>query len=264
MAYTGGNAGYVRRLGRIFSSGGGVPTEPVTGYSAWFDAGQGVYADSLGTIPATDGGPVASWQSRGGTAGSQLHAQTGTGIRYAATIVNNNPAVIGDPGGGTILKKPQTVRGTLLGASGEYTAFVVAYWGSANNHSAVGTSSAYFCEQRSTPEIAQYTGSAPTYVAKTGDYSGQWIIVTSIASLTGPKLYIGVNDTRNASLSAGASGAPLPSGTYSILLGGLGARAFNGGDLLAEVVLYPTELSETNRKLTEQYLANKYGITLPY
>lgn len=264
MAYTGGNAGYVRRLGRVPSTTPSAPTEPVAGYSAWFDAGQGVYEDTFGTVPATDGNPVGSWGSRGGSAGAQLHAQTGGGVSYVADGVNGQPVVQGDPSGGTILTKVQTVRGTLIGASGEHTTFVVAYWGSANNHSAAGTDSAYFCEQRVTPEMAQYAGDLPTLAAKAGDFSGQWVIVTSIASLTGPKLYVGVSDTRTASLSAGASGATTPSGTYSSLLGGLGGRAFNAGDFLAEVVFYPTELSEADRKLTEQYLASKYGITLPY
>jgi hypothetical protein len=33
---------------------------------------------------------------------------------------------------------------------------------------------------------------------------------------------------------------------------------------IAEMIFYPAPLSEANRKLTEQYLANKYGLTLPY
>jgi hypothetical protein len=70
MAYTGGNSGYVRRLGKIPSTTPVAPTTPVTGYAAWFDGSTSVYSDVLATTPATNGSNVRAWKSRDGSYGA--------------------------------------------------------------------------------------------------------------------------------------------------------------------------------------------------
>lgn len=263
MAYTGGNSGYVRRLGKIPSSGGGVPTEPVAGYSVWFSADDtgNVWQDVAKTTPAADGQPVRAWVSSRGTVNYETAQASGS--TFPAYSVGPPAIVTSTPtrdGAFRKLTGGVITDGVISPGGAAFTVFAVAKWTAANDTSAVGTNADFYVEQRNQPghiEMAMYDG-AGHIPALAGDYSGDLVIVTSM--LSGGSGYIGVNDTRTASLGSGTANAfhdsPLE------LMGSLGSRYLNGA--LAEVIIYPTVLSEDNRKLTEQYLANKYGITLPY
>lgn len=258
MAYNNSNAGYNRRSG--IRQGGG--SAPAAGFTARFDAGYNVFSDVGGTTPSVNGGGVASWKARDGSAGVQLHVQSGAGLVYRTVFVNGLPAI---EGGGVSLTKTQALRGTLAGSSGEGTVFIIAKWGSANDTSACGTNATYFAEQRSAPGLAKYVNPDIAHFAQiAGDFSGSWHCITSMATLVGPQIFIGKDDTRTASLTGGGAGADLPDGTDTEIFGGLTGRFLVAGSYVAEIIFYPTALAEADRITTEEYLADKYGITLPY
>lgn len=75
----------------------------------------------------------------------------------------------------------------------------------------------------------------------------------------GSNIYIGVDDTRTASLASTACGAPVNTGEV-ITLGGVGGNWFSG--MLAELVIYPVVLSEDDRSKVEDSLARKYAVTV--
>ena len=80
--------------------------------------------------------------------------------------------------------------------------------------------------------------------------------------LAGGTLYSGINDTRTTSMSSVSTGS-YSCGCFLVILGSSGPGRYLDGEL-AELIFYATALPEADRKLTEQYLAGKYGITLPY
>lgn len=259
MAYTGGNAGYVRRLGKIPSTTPSVPTTPAAGYSAWFDATDitTLFQDAAGTVPVTtDNDPVGRWVSKGGSVSgtyasippggyhplrwSNNSLDLGTEL-YPRLTVNKTVAQLLDP---VVLSK-----GTLFAVMGSDNASTTGFIRSEGWFNFVAISAS-----ASTSE-AYDTGAVSASIA--GDVRGVPNVYTYLRN--DASISHGRSDTRTASLATTACGAA----------GGAGAIIFTYNvatvrPVYYEVVIYPTILSEADRKLTEQYLANKYGITLPY
>ncbi len=260
MAYTGGNSGYVRRLGKIPSSGGGAPTSPVDGYSAWFDAAVDVY-EVADTTPATDGSPVRQWKSRGGSFGAlALATASALDTRYLVSSVNGLPTV--QQTGTGAMSTPNGVLGTLQPTTG-HTALVVCFGDSdpVNGGPFYGTSNKYAVfHDGGNHRSYIFTSAGYKIVNKAASYR-DWHIFTRLVTSNG--IYAGVDDTRTASMAYTDFGGGVPEGYTSDPLQ-MPPSFYSINQELAEVIFYPSALSETDRKLTEQYLANKYGITLPY
>lgn len=85
-----------------------------------------------------------------------------------------------------------------------------------------------------------------------------WHVVTIMKDAT--TIYIGVDDTRTASLTSLACGNQTGLGQTVKLGNGSGLNFLLGG--IAEVVWFGQEQTETTRKAVEQALANRYGITV--
>jgi hypothetical protein len=258
VAYTGGNAGYVRRLGRVSSTTPSVPTEPVAGYTAWFDAGDitTLFQDAAGTVPVTTNlDPVGRWVSRGGSV-SGVYASIPGGYHplrfispgldlgtelYPRINVNKTVAELMDPvvlTKGTMFIVMSSDDASTTGGVVSEGWFTFASFSDANSGS-----------------TAYDTGLVSAIIA--GDARGVPNVYTYLRD--DASISHGRSDTRTASLATTACGAA----------GGAGPIIFSYNvptyrPVFYEVVIYPTVLSEANRKLTEQYLANKYGITLPY
>lgn len=268
MAYTGGNSGYVRRLGKIPSfGGGGGGGAPADGYAAWFDAAVSIYADIGATTPATDGSTVRAWTSRGGSLGGLTlikSAISGNDCVYQLSGINALPAIkyISDA---SLVSSDNLSDGTLVRLAPEtgHVIFTVHYTPAdpITGGPIYGPSNAF--------AMFHDGGNHRSYISTTGGYAiankAAPYAVTHIFTrlLTDEGLYAGVDDTRTASMTRVAlPGTPngylldridLPNRNYTI-----------SNMLIAEVLFYPSALSEADRKTTEQYLAAKYGITLPY
>jgi hypothetical protein len=98
--------------------------------------------------------------------------------------------------------------------------------------------------------------------SKTG-LTGEAYIATWLH--TGGNLSAGANDTRDSGLSTVASGATITPNNFNVSLGAEVTAATNyyNGDI-AEVLFFNVALSEADRISVESYLAQKYGIELPY
>lgn len=101
-----------------------------------------------------------------------------------------------------------------------------------------------------TEDVAQFT-SNPT----------GWNVYTWMHS--GGSVYGGISDTRDASLQSAASGDTANTGNHVLLGSGYAGTAYLACDI-GEIVFYNTALSEADRKTCEEYLAEKWAITLPY
>lgn len=271
MAYTGGNSGYVRRLGKI--PGGAAPAlAPAAGYTAWWDASATgtLWQDGAGTVPATaDVDPVARWDSKDGSVSGAywvvppggydtMFLDTSTdaphrfvwpnngSVPYPGLATNKTFLQLFDPvtlGKGTafLVLDQVNVPGTGASVYDGATYASLAFFGTSYGYSA---SAVY--------DTALHVASIP------GDGAGSKHIFTYLND--GASVSHGRDDTRTASLATAvgymsAGGVNLT--IYDTLPSGRNGRYY-------EIITYPTTLSEANRKLTEQYLANKYGITIPY
>jgi len=107
---------------------------------------------------------------------------------------------------------------------------------------------------------SNYDGTQDFTAAKTMTndtaYIGTWLH-------TGGNLYFGQSDTRTASMASVASGNTSVAAGDDIFMGGSTASLFMNG-YIAEALCFSTALSEAERQEWEQWLAFKYGITLPY
>lgn len=258
------------------ANGGAAGGAPVTGYSAWFVANMLVYQDQGATTPAVvDGDPVMRWDSMAGSAGA-LNVKTPGGAgacawKTGANGINSLPVVrsvalslallhditdapIIGPAGTLIPAAAGTVFSVVKRSS---TPAAAGIWGSNNNHATC----AY--------DLAGGSYGLRNYL----NDGGFQIVATKLApNASAPfvmtwhhaagVLYSGVNDTRLASMNSLAAGS-IATASSLVLLGFAGPAGYMDGDL-AEIIFYPTALSESDRKTTETYLAGKYGITLPY
>lgn len=265
MAYTGGNAGYVRRLGKV--PGSAAPTSPVAGYSTWFRGDTNVYV-SYPTL-AVDGDTVTEWRPKGGTYSpiTLINHNPGSPITYktGANGINGQPCLRSNAAV-SVLKNFYTDNAIFEGGiieAAQGTMFIVMRLNAGTTNfpaivfedSGFGRVNSYF--NGGTLNVVINDGSSKT-ATKSGLASGvlPWIVTFHHESGT---LYAGANDTRTASMGSIAAGSIVATA------GNLRLQQTSGeADDIAEFIAYKTALSEANRKLVEQYLANRYGVTLPY
>lgn len=236
-----------------FMGGGAAPTSGMTG---WWSADYGVYSDA-GVTPAVDTAGVYQWNDRVGGVNNWL--QSGASLRptYRTNIVNSKPVLRY----GGVTDDDYMVNVSIMNfvTTTAKTIFTVAKW---NNAGSVWSEANNYY-------IAYYTGANVDSYNYSGGYQnvgkatsvGAWTVHTYLHN--GTTLYSGCNDTRTASLAGVASGT---SSTGSSFITGYnftpGSNPFDGD--LAEIITYNTALSEADRQTTERYLAQKYGISLPY
>lgn len=263
-----------------------APVAPVAGYSAWFVADQLVFQDNAATIPATANGDTASAWKGDPTGSYQILGAapwTWTPGGYTAGILRtgangiNGRAAIDTSGAGASLYTERYGDSNLfndaskiMGATGG-TVFSVhkaalsplgnSIWGCGCN--LIGS---YYTINGSAQNVLRsiwYNGTTSVNAEKIVSDDGLAHVLTFHVDTAAGFLYAGRDDTRTASMASAAitgTGGNVPQ-SLTVASGYGGGEA---GGLTAEIVAYPTPLSEANRKLVEQYLATKYGITLPY
>jgi hypothetical protein len=235
--------------------GGGSPYP--TSLTGWWSADSGVYSDA-GVTLAVDTNGVYQWNDRV-TGGTNYFTQANASLRptYRTGIVNSKPVLRF----GGVTDDDYMVDGNFgaLTTTTAKTVFTVAKW---TNAGSVWSEANNYC-------LAYFTGAYVDSYNYSGGYqnvskacsAATWVIHTYLHN--GTTLYSGVSDTRTASLAGVASGTS--SGTSSFILGynfAPGSNPFDGD--LAEIITYNTALAEADRQTTERYLAQKYGITIPY
>lgn len=98
-----------------------------------------------------------------------------------------------------------------------------------------------------------------------------WTIITAIQTGDGDAdpnwtgtANAGVNDTRTASLASATANGNFTNGSTATGIGSTAAGSVFFDGYIAEIAHYESALTEGQRMQVERYLANKYGITLPY
>lgn len=249
--------------------GGGLPglaPNEVAGVNLWYDASTNVYTDEAATIPATDTDAVRAWVDR-----ISAYKVTTQGTASAAPVLdsdgaNGRPELEFDATNDK-LYTADNAADSYLGTSN--TEFLVVRFSDATP--AADQRLVMFYDGVNLNLVMQNVGGFTTL--RSTNYDGSQdvadkgsLTMTSYMIFTrmnnGTNVYIGVNDTRDASLTATASGNTSFGGNTNLYIRNV-AATYNALQI-AEIVHANVALSETNRKSIEQRLAFKYGITLPY
>lgn len=254
-----------------------VANGPADGYAAWLDAGALTYQGYDTSTPAVaDDDPVIRWDSGDGTYPIAFTMPGGYGactLKTAANGINGYSVVRSVAAEFDVLRdhaQAATFDGDLLSTTSGTVfcvtripvinaALVRGAWGDAN-----GLVGLRFYDFGSGP-VAQ------AVITDSGGSAGASKAITAAAAhivtflWDSPTLYCGVDDTRTASMSSASTVGDgiLPAANFAVLMGQAGPGQYLDGDM-AEILFYPTALSEADRKRTEQYLASKYGISTGY
>jgi len=237
---------------RVDVAGGAFSPDSISGLMSW------ISADTITGL--NDGDPVASWLDR--TANLNNFTAAGTARpTYKTGIVNGKPVVRFD---GTT----DDMTGPLQSAVA--TVDLMQVFMVYNRRSSTGSQQ----ELLSTSVTLMFENIAGSlYTARNRDGTGNedspiattpgsWRIATY--SHQAGNIRAGSNDTRDASLVSTPSGSVAAGFATALHLGASNGSTLFGAIDVAEVLIYNVSLTEAQRENIESYLANKYGITLPY
>jgi len=245
-----------------------TPTD-ISGLSAWFDADdpRTLFSDTSGTTRATtDGNSVALWVDKSGN-GRNASQSTASFCPVIKTSVQNNRNVIRFDGSNDFFALPAGNYGDSL------TCFIVYKWTMASTPGNAGYLYAFAgaVSPKQKLNVMYMNGSQPTY------YLGERTNTSYIANTS--KDIFRINGTTFASPYGATNLATYDEGSFLTLtsfgaIGSGGALNDNtiGADKntsaiqwftgdMAEIIVYNSVLSSTNRIKVEQYLQNKWGIS---
>lgn len=227
-----------------FPSASFAPTD-ITGLELWLKADAGVWQDSAKTTAADeDDDPVGAWEDQSGNGNDATQDTAGNKLAWKNNIVNGKPALLGD---GTHKWLDFT---TAIGTP-DITIFAVAR----NDDAAVGSN------------WIGYSGDWWPYLFSDGTPEQVMSSIrstTSVASGTTSDFHLaclwhdGVNMIAYCN---GAAGNTRPD-TQSADFDRVGYFAANWAidGYIAEVVIYDSALSESDRQSVEDFLNDKYDL----
>lgn len=253
----------------ILFTGGlpGLNPGDVAGCQLWYDPAFGLFTDEAATTPAADTNAVRAWIDR-----IAAYKVTTQGVASAAPVLdsdggNGYPCLNFDATDDR-LNTVDNVADSFFSTSN--TEFAVVKY--ADVTPAAEQDFFLFTDGVQNPAFMRnvagskrfgavnYDGTVDTVQTGSDATMTNWNIVTRINDGTNVK--VGVNDTRDASLAATLSGATSFGANGNIFIRSVPAAC--NAMFIAEIAHFNVAVSEANRKLIEQRLAYKYGITLPY
>jgi fibronectin-binding autotransporter adhesin len=229
-----------------------APTAPVAGSILWLDA-----RDINGNgSSVSNGATVTTWVNKAGGSVANFTNSTGSGGTYAvsSTVVTGAPSVHLD--GSTILS-------TATAITAPVSIFYVGGMSATNQYRLMGSVSQNF--------LLGYWGGTMngTYWAGVGGYS------TAIPADTNAHIWVATNTAGGAyfayrldrgdveqGIGSGTGASASTPGRLALGGGNGGAGEMSKGDI-SEVLVYSGVLSESDRKLVEQYLQAKWFGVLP-
>lgn len=260
-----------------------VPFAPdtLTGLQAWYDASDAstLYdATSGGSLVAADGG-VARWEDK---SGNDRHATQGTAVArpLRKASVQNGLDVMRFDGGDDFLSVPSSTATFKFLHNADSTSFVVAF---AENQigtlvstgvssSTVGTNLDIDIPNTKVRVLVQ-NGSAGNrviaHLGNSGDYSGGSaevfsFVLRNAAAVAAERADVYVRGSEVSDTNT-ETNAKSDANSWSDLRVGAhktntSASGFLDGDI-AEIIIYDSALSDTDREAVESYLLAKWGIT---
>lgn len=220
-------------------------------------------------LSLSDGDPVSSWTD---SSASGWHATASGTIRpkFYNNAINGKPAIRFD---GITQRLDVTAAGAIARNKSGASLFVV------QKHATAATQKAVFVATTNThgyTRLGLYSNAAPAFMGRSNTETGSSAAVTSTATAATVYLFSGVAkfSTNPIQLwkngvSAGTANFPTTGNTPNtdsagVTVGALmiGASTWDlpfDGDI-AEILYFPTALSDTDRQAVEAYLNSKYAI----
>ena len=247
-----------------------APTD-ISGLSLWFDADDSrtLFSNTSGTTRATtDATTLALWSDKSGN-GRNAYQATGANQPLLKTTVQNNRNVVRfDGSNDSLATAAAQVANTT---DGSFTAFAVAQKTTTSGSLCVlnqDNDTATRCSQflnfgsNSNVETIGFVGGvAKSAYTLSGTISASnFYLIESVGNTSTISAY------SNGVVGSGAvTGGNLAVPSQTVSLGsyqGAGTQYLNGD--IAEVLLYNSALSSTNRIKVEQYLQNKWGVNTSF
>jgi hypothetical protein len=217
----------------------------------WLDAADASTLYNGASLAAADE-PISSWRDK---SGNDRHATQATGVSQPlrkAAVQNSNDVVRFD-GVNDYLNHPLAING------GNHTTFIVAKGGSTNWETVFGSSDAgaaasgmIFASSVGVNAWGTYTNtyvssgvSASSFVLMQSEYNGS----STTLRTNGASVVVG-----GAAYSGDSSERKCIGASYT----GVPTQCLNGD--IAEILVFPTALSDTERENVELYLNRKWGI----
>ena len=242
--------------------------QQIAGLQLWLKADEGVYNDA-GTTLATDGQTVQEWHDWSGNNNDFTQTTGASKPTWSTNTVNGYPVVTFD-GSAT-----QMLASDFIGTN-DITLFIVA---KSDNASPVnetilrqgytsGTSVSMAAFLSSTNFSFSCVDNTSTGYTDSTPLSTGFAVYSGAYSSNSSIIEVHTNGDSNGTTATG--GNPLFASSVDVVLGARPTsdlttpatfdRHFDGG--VAEVLIYNSSLSDSNREKVERYLANKYGITI--
>ncbi len=238
----------------------GSPLE-IPGAVVWLDASQSVF--TTGSTPAVNNDPVSTWtdmaDSNSVTQGTAAAKPT-----YKTGIINGRPIVRFDGTDDLMAKTTPTGFPSAAGMSqfivGNTNKAATQVFASTRHSDAGNANKLYLTSDSTTTQFRTRCtdAGATTRSATRGDTTTDFVIFYSDVDITSGTETISINSGPRASTAAAY--AQYAADTFRIG-SGFNAIDFLAGDI-AEVIVYSRPLSIVEKRLVEQYLSNKYGISL--
>ena len=217
------------------------PTD-IAGLEVWLKADGDVY--NTGTTQATDGQTVATWVDASGNGNNATSIAAPT---FETNVINGKPAIRWNGDKMEVANfsgvQPTTI---FLVVSRTTDGAAMTYIDGLDQFTQL-----VYCTSPS-GTLAMYAGSG---IGGTGPDTGDWGVIS--ANFNGGSSTAFLNGT--SAIGAGNTGAGNAGG---LTLGESGGGSFGYDGDIAEVLYYDSTLSEANRELVEDYLGEKYGITI--
>jgi hypothetical protein len=223
-------------------------TPPVSGYTGWYDASQ------ISSV-TLNGTKVSTWKDVSGNAYNISNATSSTQPAWTTNTLNGKNVLTFSNSGGTFL------TGYLPALGTNYTVFIVIR--NTNTVSLVGA--LWLGSDSTTAGFISATTNGNTWYGEAGSlYSPVSVSMTNntwyrvmhkVTSGTSNK--ISLNDSTSATNSSSSlnTGASLTLGGYWSTGSG-----YNFGGDIAEIILYPSSLTDAQCTSVDTYLKTKWGL----
>ncbi|MGK5085277.1 CUB domain-containing protein [Bdellovibrionota bacterium FG-1] len=212
----------------------------------WSEVGVGTIANlslwlKADSLSLNEGDPVATWTDSSGNNHSATQADASKQPTYSGTAINNHPAV-------NFAGSPRSMRiDSNLSIARPFTAFIVNVWHGGATGRTLSSVSTNWLLGFWQGNVAFFNGGFVYQTAATQN-------VTYLSEAINTNAYSKYFVHGVLAATSGAGGDP---GTLE--LGSSVYSEYNNGDI-AEVVIYSSELSDSDRATVETYLNLKYSI----
>ncbi len=222
----------------------------IPGLVLWSEADTGVFQDSAGTTPATNGSVVGYWQDLSGNGNHLIQATTAAKPAYRTILGpgGNKPTIEFD-GVDDYLRKAFT----LVQPATIFLVFKQTTW--------IGADVVYDGATNNSNQIAQFGGASPTLVMYAGTLNpiigtvalGTYVVLSTVFS--------GASSMIRRNVDTKVTGNPGTIGGDGATIGARGSGSSTTAISVSSVLVYNRDLSASGEDSTVlNYLNNKWGV----